>query len=169
MQVWTRIFSLWCKSWSDFSLDTDPDPNFHFDADPVPDTVFIKVMRSCNDWSTDLPRLRCELTGLLISLHGSMVSLHGSFLSLYSSWILTLMRIRIRLLTTTRIRIRLFTLMRIHIRFPKRMRIRMRNIGSLYFLIFHHFNVWHICTDYPYVAAKCLQILKARLYLCRET
>jgi hypothetical protein len=52
-----------------FNADPDPDPSFHCVADPDPDPtshfririlLVIKVMRICDHWSTDPPRLHFE-------------------------------------------------------------------------------------------------------------
>jgi hypothetical protein len=57
-----------------FSLDADPDPNFHSDVDPDPMWIrirlLINVMRICNYWSTLHPRLHLKLQFFIVSVHG---------------------------------------------------------------------------------------------------
>ncbi len=90
--------TLWCgsESGSLFHFDTNPDPTFPFDPDPDPAPYQI-----CHHWYIDLPRL--QFWNSMTQLWASM-ALHISFLSLHThnSCILTLMRIRIRLLTLMR-------------------------------------------------------------------
>ncbi len=83
-----------------FHVDTDPYCHFHSDSDPTSHLSVnprsgscssFKVMRICDHWSVDTPRLRfCQ--------HASIAIVHGSILILHSSCISTLMRIRILLL-----------------------------------------------------------------------
>ncbi len=83
-------FRLWWGYRTDFSLDADPDPAPHQSI-------------------ANLRPLPCRLSAApfraSMSPLWAIMVLHGSILNIYSSWILTLMRIRIRLVTLMRIRI----------------------------------------------------------------
>ncbi len=93
----------------DFYFNADPDPALHFNSDPDP---------TLHEGDANLRPLTYRLSWppFFLSLHVSILSVHGhpgSFLSLESSWILTFMRIRIRLFTLMPIRIQLLQTMRI--------------------------------------------------------
>ncbi len=55
-----------------FHRNADSDPAFPFNADPVQILLLTKVIRICDHWSTDPPRIHFEL-----SLHASIASIHG--------------------------------------------------------------------------------------------
>ncbi len=92
--------------------DADPDSSFHNDADPVPDPaphqsdanarLLVYRPSTAPFWASTPPLL------VFTTLHSSI------FLNFHGSWILTLIRIRIRLSTLTRILLLATKMIRIH-------------------------------------------------------
>ncbi len=104
-----------------FYAALDPEPPFHFIADPDLILLLFKVLGIYDRWYID-PPLQCSSLSVQVSicerpgLHlWASTALHGTiFWASKSFWILTFMRIRIQLFILMRIRIRLTKIMQIH-------------------------------------------------------